>query len=298
MTLETRKSLVSLIVPNKNNGEFLRDSLNSINEQTYKNIEIILIDSNSKDDSSIIAKTTKNVKFYQQEDKSPSHAVAIGISKASGEFLMFLTSTDLLLDKEFIEKSVEILNSDDSISLVYGNHGVFKDNKIEIPPKNKWNLSAYSHGKLFLHWLITSETFIEMSYIIRSKVALNCVGNLESYDINFNESDEDILNNLKLNFMKLGYITKHIPMRVVAFRIHEGQISGSSESLKIFHKHMKKYFDDCNLIRRKVLEERKFYFLNSNSENIESIRINKEIVLLKRFIYRGITKTKMVLEKF
>jgi glycosyltransferase involved in cell wall biosynthesis len=298
LQIKSQNGLVSLIVPNKNHGEFLEETLKSISDQTYKNIEIILVDSNSTDNSTQIASKFKNLKFYQQEDRSPSHAVAIGLSQASGEFFMFLTSTDLLVDDNFIKQSVEVLNSDQSISLVYGNYAVYKDGIMEIPDKNVWKLEYRSHEKLFLHWLVTSQTFIEMSYIIRKKVALNCVGDLESYDKKFEDSSHDILNVLKLNFMKYGYIAKHFPMTVVCFRIHNGQISASSSSLKIFHNHMKNYFDACNSARDGILKSNRFCFLNSNSEVIRLMRIRKNLILSRRLIYRFKTKLSIVCVEF
>lgn len=103
-------SIVSIIVPIYNTYEFLEECLQSIISQTYKNIEIILIDDGSTDNSDQICKRYiekyTNIKYIYQTNQGVSVARNRGINEANGEYIYFLDSDDKI-ENTFIENSIK-----------------------------------------------------------------------------------------------------------------------------------------------------------------------------------------------
>ena len=107
--------LISVIVPVYNVEEYLPICLDSLQKQTYENLEIILVDDGSTDSSSEIvdecARIDKRVKVFHTKNGGLSAARNFGLKKATGEYVMFVDSDDFLKKDaaqylyELIEKS-------------------------------------------------------------------------------------------------------------------------------------------------------------------------------------------------
>ena len=91
-------SKISIIVPNYNTEKYLPRCLDSLIGQTFKDIEIILIDDGSKDNSIQVmqkyAQKDKRIKVFTQENSGPARARNQGLENASGKYLMFCDSDD------------------------------------------------------------------------------------------------------------------------------------------------------------------------------------------------------------
>jgi len=106
--------LVSIIIPNYNNGNYLPECLDSIFKQTYENIEIICIDDMSSDNSIRILTEyqTKNQNMQlilNDSNMGVGHNRHKAIMLSSGKYFTTLDSDDFYLDNKKIEKEVEIL---------------------------------------------------------------------------------------------------------------------------------------------------------------------------------------------
>lgn len=101
--------LVSVIIPVYNSELWLEECLESVLCQSYKNIEVILIDDNSTDDSYNIcvsfANRDERIQYYKNTMKGVSSARNLGIRKASGVYLTFVDSDDLI-EKDYIKELV------------------------------------------------------------------------------------------------------------------------------------------------------------------------------------------------
>ncbi|MCK5624628.1 glycosyltransferase family 2 protein [Candidatus Pacearchaeota archaeon] len=105
------KELVSITIPTYNNKKTLRKTLESVKKQTYENIEIIIIDSNSTDGTLEIINEFKNVKVFQYEGTLLG-ARGIGVKKAKGKFIA-LVDSDHILDSNTIKNSVKSMKEFD-----------------------------------------------------------------------------------------------------------------------------------------------------------------------------------------
>ena len=92
--------MVSIIVPVYNVEEYLRECVDSILNQTYSDVEVILVDDGSTDQSGNIcdeyAKMDSRIKVIHKKNGGVSAARNTGIGEASGEYLMFVDSDDAI----------------------------------------------------------------------------------------------------------------------------------------------------------------------------------------------------------
>lgn len=112
-------NLVSIIVPIYNGENSIRNCIESILNQTYQNIEIIVVDNNSNDKSAEIIRSYRNKKIRYLFEESPgvSFARNRGISNVSGVFVMFVDADDTL-EKNIVEKYVNMMINNDNTQLI------------------------------------------------------------------------------------------------------------------------------------------------------------------------------------
>ena len=88
----------SIIMPCYNSSKTLIDSINSVLNQSYKNIELIVVDDGSTDNSLDILNDIQDerMKVFKQKNKGPGCARNFGINKSTGDYILFCDSDDLL----------------------------------------------------------------------------------------------------------------------------------------------------------------------------------------------------------
>ena len=114
------------------NGEkYLKESLNSIINQTYKNWELIFFDNISTDGSKRILEQFKDqrIKYYKSEKFVNLYdARNLAIKKCSGNFVSFLDTDDSWFSDK-LEKQIELYKKDPSCSLIYSNCNIYDEEK-------------------------------------------------------------------------------------------------------------------------------------------------------------------------
>ena len=119
--------VVSIIIPTYNSEKFIKRCLDSVINQIYKNLEIIVIDDASKDNTKqiikeYVEKDNRIRPFYSSENKGVSFSRNIGLKASTGEYIMFVDSDDELT-KDAVRRMIDIsvkYNSDyvDSYEIV------------------------------------------------------------------------------------------------------------------------------------------------------------------------------------
>lgn len=105
--------LLSVIIPIYNVAPYLRECLDSVISQTYKNLQIILINDGSSDESEKIAQKYLNderVELVSVKNGGLSKARNIGLSQAKGEYIYFMDSDDYI-SQDFLEEMMQIAES-------------------------------------------------------------------------------------------------------------------------------------------------------------------------------------------
>lgn len=111
---------VSVIIPLYNSGKYIEETIKSVLNQTYKNIETIVVDDGSTDDSLSVAKKfeSENVKIYTQTHHGACRARNMAFNLSTGDYIQYLDADDLLAPNK-IEKQVEILKKNGVNCITY-----------------------------------------------------------------------------------------------------------------------------------------------------------------------------------
>ena len=124
-------SLVSIVLPIYNGEKYMRQSIESVINQTYKNWELIIIDDCSSDNTPHIAKEYANqdnrIKYYRNETnlKLP-RGLNRGFSLSKGEYLTW-TSDDNMFNPNAIEVMVDTIKTE-QVELVYASYDIIDEN--------------------------------------------------------------------------------------------------------------------------------------------------------------------------
>lgn len=132
--------LVSIIIPVYNAGKYLFDCLNSVIAQSYKNIEIIIINDGSTDDSGKVSKEfcqiDKRIRLIDQDNNGAAKSRNLGIKESCGKYIVFVDADDVI-ESQYVEKLVSsIIKYDVDISICGFVHGGIS-NKIVTIKKDK-----------------------------------------------------------------------------------------------------------------------------------------------------------------
>lgn len=141
---------ISIITPSYNQSQFIEKTIRSVLLQNYPNLEYIVIDGDSKDDSiNIIKKYKYWFKYWVSEpDRGQSHAINKGFAKATGEIYAWLNSDDIYLPGALSLIAEGFANNNDIGALVGIGHKVDRKGNIVYTPPGKTELSFNS----FLDW--------------------------------------------------------------------------------------------------------------------------------------------------
>lgn len=122
---------VSIITPSFNQGKFIEETIMSVLNQTYKNIEFIIVDGCSDDETSLILNKYAHLIdiILIEKDNGQADAINKGIKRANGDLITWLNSDDTLTENS-IENTVALFNSSKA-NFIYGDVNLIdKDSKI------------------------------------------------------------------------------------------------------------------------------------------------------------------------
>lgn len=176
--------LFSVVIPAYNREKVLERTVNSALSQTYPNIEIIIVDDGSTDDTGKVAKLMAErdprINFISQENGGACSARNTGLKKAKGKYILFLDSDDEIMDT-FLEKAELEYRKDSELGAVYCQTGIRKNNGIDYARKD--HLEGYIYADALKQGYITSTSFITMK--------TECVRNVWGWDEYLSHSNDD-----------------------------------------------------------------------------------------------------------
>ncbi|MBU0683680.1 MAG: glycosyltransferase [Candidatus Omnitrophica bacterium] len=115
-----KQILFSVIIPAFNRKDFLKKAITSVLNQSYRNLELIVVDDGSSDGTDFLINSIKDerILFLKQSNHGVSHARNTGIRRAKGDFFAFLDSDDSWTEKK-LEKAVKYIEEFSEISIFH-----------------------------------------------------------------------------------------------------------------------------------------------------------------------------------
>lgn len=255
--------VASIIVPVYNSKEYLRETVKSIESQSEKNLEIILIDDGSTDGSGKLCDEIKEmdlrIKVIHTENHGVAHARNLGIENAKAKYILPLDSDDLI-DKEYVQEAVKILENDSDVGIVYCKAVKFGEYNGE------WDLPLFSISNMLTHNCIFVTSMFRKDDWVR-------VGGFDE-KMQYGIEDYDFW----LSIIELGRKVYQIPKILFHYRIQknsrstlfDGNIEKNLDMYRyIQNKHKNlymKYFEEFSLNLRKENAEQELKILKIYSK--------------------------------
>lgn len=208
---------ISIVTPSYNQAPFIEDTIRSVLDQNYPNLEYIIMDGGSTDGSvDIIRKYEDRLAYWvSEEDGGAADALARGFRKSSGDILAYLNSDDVYTPSAL--ETVSRVFSDGSTDVAYGSlFWIDTEGRVTGERRQtRFNAAGYLFGASDL---MQPATFWTRDIYDRS-------GGVDP-DFRF-AFDTDLF----FRFVRSGARFEHIPKPLASFRIHPGSKSTNQEHL-------------------------------------------------------------------
>ncbi len=226
--------LVSIVTPNYNYGKFIGDTIASVLKQDYPNIEYIIVDDNSTDNSisiinDFLKKNQNKIKLITRNAKGQSSAINHGFQNSNGEILCWLNSDDML-EPSAISIAVDFLLRHKNVDMVFGE-------RVDIDEKG--NLIRINRGNYWGSWHFKyHQPNAQEASFWRREIFFDCNMIDESHDFCM---DYDLF----IRFQKKGKIA-FLPIHLGYLRIHK-----EAKNVKVFEGRWEKGYDEIDQMFKK-----------------------------------------------
>lgn len=211
------------MMPTYNRGHYLGETLDNLLEQTYKNIEIIVVDDGSTDSTPRLMqyftnKYPKKIKYYQCKHSGIAKTRNFAIKQTKGEYLA-VTDSDDLCAVERIQREMDVFNKNPDIDFVYSGYMEADEHmqgKSEVQPPHEFTAEGIKANTTIPHGALIAKRrcFIE-----------------HPYNDTFIANDDK---KLFWDWFRAGYKCKYVDSMLYLKRNHEGTVS--YDKAKIIHK--------------------------------------------------------------
>jgi glycosyltransferase involved in cell wall biosynthesis len=210
---------VSVIIPTHNYGRFIGNALESVLTQTYRDLEVIVVDDGSTDNTrEQLGPFADHIVYISQANAGVAAARNAGIQRSRGEYVAFLDADDVWLPSK-IESSLRILREDPDTGVVYHWWGFIDQNGNPLPQKVK---PTY-RGDL-LEQLLLGSLFTPSMSVLR-RASLERVGVFDPAVVPAEDWD------MWLRLAVAGYEFDYVPEVLTWSRIHDSNLSGNPTKL-------------------------------------------------------------------
>jgi len=221
--------LVTFLITTYNSGQWINECLNSILNQTYKNLQVLIIDDGSEDNTvdRIKQMSDKRIELYFKEHSGISKSLNFALDKIKGTYIARLGADDICTNIR-IEKQLDFLKRNNSYGIV-GSNFILVDAggkeifKVKLPQKDEW-IRDQMHRRCCV-W--------DGSILLRKEILTLANG----YDENRNSSEDWEFYLRVLNKTKLYNIQEYLSYK----RIHTSNISLTPDAVKESEKVLLKY---------------------------------------------------------
>jgi glycosyltransferase involved in cell wall biosynthesis len=175
----SRLPLVTVIIPAYNYGQFIAETLQSVQSQTYEHWEGIVVDDGSTDDTSRvvgeICAADDRIKYVKQNNAGLASARNTGLAQASGEYIQFLDADDLI-ESQKLERQVQFLEQHPEVEIVFSEARYFQTGNSTAlrysphEPDTPWTPKISAKGIEVLSLLLKDNIMVVSSPLLRRAV--------------------------------------------------------------------------------------------------------------------------------
>ena len=267
-----RYPLISLIMPLYNHEKYLKKSIETIINQTYKNIELIIIDDGSTDNSSKIVKQfrDKKIKYIYQKNKGVKKlnlTINKGLKYARGSLVTMVTSDDYFPLNRFLNQVKYFKN--ENVDMVFGNITLINEsgNKIQlIKPNISVNYNDQS-SEYKIRKYFESNYIPQPSTLIRT-IALKKIGGYIQKKYMYAEDYPT-----QLNLLMNGEV-RYINKNFAYYRLHESQMTRLHQDKMIYSdiRYLKNFYKSLSKLKKNKTGFKNYSKLNKflNQKKINS----------------------------
>ena len=256
-----KKPLVSIIMNCHNGEQYLKKSIKSVINQSYKNWELIFWNNNSQDKSKEILFSFKDrrIKYFEKSKTSTLYkARNFAISEAKGKLICFLDTDDWWV-KNKLKKQVECFEKDKNLNFVYSNYYYYNQN---IKQKKLASIKILPKGKitqdLLNKYVICILTVMLKKSVFKKKKFNNNYSIIGDFDFFLNQSLSQHILSLQT---PLAYYRQHSK-------------NYSKIKLSLYNKELKLWFK---------LNQKRYKSLNYSLSNIRILYFKNEIKKILSF---------------
>ena len=274
--------LISVVIPVYNVEDYIEECLDSIINQTIKEIEIIVVNDGSKDGSieKVLKYKDDRIIIVNKETGGLSSARNAGFKVAKGKYTYFIDSDDFLLNNYCLKEMYDIAEEDSSDIVVGNGYKYYSENNMKelYRDKNVFKRSVMG-SKEFLTKFINTNSMITPIYYNMYKTKFLRENNLLFKEGRIHEDQEFITRAMFLSNKISVY-----PKSFYAYRQREGSImSGTKKELSVNHSIMncmelEKYYNDNvkdielrKILLNKLVSQMLYSFSNAEYQKVENI---------------------------
>jgi glycosyltransferase involved in cell wall biosynthesis len=216
MVSEVKK--LTIVVASKNSGKYATDLIESLKRQSFQDFELLIIDSNSTDNTYELVNKYNKAKIINYKSGS-EEAFNFGISLVKSKYIMLGTMTDFYPFNDWLDIGIKKLESNLELSMVWANAiGVDENGKFTSIWKPEYFIRKPMIREDFIsHWLLNSYV-PELNYIVKTEVYRNCISTITVPYLT-------LLYRFMFNFTAKGYLCEYINYIGHAGRTHNNQLS-------------------------------------------------------------------------
>lgn len=260
---------ISIIIPIYNSEKYLKSCLDSVINQSYKDIEIVLINDGSKDGSLNICeeykRNDKRIKIINNTNHGVSYTRNCGIKVSKGEYITFIDSDDII-DKDYIR---DLVSSSDGVDLVMCGFNEIVDND-----KGYFLEKIVLSNKNILTGNLKKDYKYLIKYFMPSWAKLFKLSIINKYNIKFPEnlliSEDQVFNR---NYIK--YVKKYKFIDKCLYNYYKRE--NNSLSSKTDYKYWKSDLENVSLM--------KSFFYTEKIDDGEYILTDHAISMLQKYIF-------------
>ncbi|MEX0859180.1 MAG: glycosyltransferase family A protein [Balneolaceae bacterium] len=229
-------SLVSIVIPTYNRKNLFIRALDSAVNQTYSNIEIIVVDDASAEDLSSLLTQYGNIKFFRnEENRGPCFSRNRGLMEASGEYINFLDDDDVLFPTK-IERQLQCFEETN-----YNNLGMVTCNLIDERSGDAEIVFNRVQGNIYKELLSSYCVSGTETMLFKTKV----VKEVNGFDENLDSSQEyDLLIRISQHY-EVDYVNKVLTKKYRSFnQISQNFDKKISGAIYLYKKHNYRFKDE------------------------------------------------------